>query len=256
MSGYTRFEYQPPPQRRRITYAVQWLILANAIVYAGQLIADVVFGGPVAGGAGPPGGLLAEWLAFQPDRFLAGALWQPVTYMFLHADLLHLFGNMLVLFFFGPEVERLLSTRQFFRFYFLCGLVGVMANVLIYPILGTVSVHGASGATMGVLIAFAMAQPEREVYLFPLPVRLNARGLIIIVIVLNIVTALRGSPVSVATHFGGMGVGAAYMAFVPRLRNWLDGLRRRPRAPREDKDPVGEAVDNILKFHDEKRRRR
>ena len=216
---------------------MQRLILANVIVYAGQLVADV-FASPVLPGSPviqwPPGGWLVLFLSFQPTAFLSGFVWQPLTYMFLHGGLMHLFMNMLYLFFFGPEVERILSTRQFYGFYLLCGAVGVLATFVPLVVFNgrTPSVVGASGACMGLLVAFAMTYPERQIFLFPLPVPINARALIIIAVIMNLVYALRPGDISVATHFGGMIVGYAYMKLVPQIRTWRDRRRDRGKAAR------------------------
>lgn len=255
---YSRHEWTSGPADNRITWAVQTLILANAAIFAGQLILDVPLGtraGAFAGAAAP-GGFVADILSFRCVDVLRGFLWQPLTYMFLHGGLMHLVMNMLWLFFFGPEVERVLGSRQFLRFYLLCGTAGVFANFV--PILTTfsASVVGASGAVMGVLVAYAITNPEREFFLFPLPVPINARAMVYIVIALNIVSALSpGDATSVHTHFGGMAMGAAYMKLVPKLRTWRRQRNAPGPAPRNPLDEVGDAVDNIFKF-DSKRGRR
>lgn len=247
----------------RITRAVQRLILLNAAVFAGQLLLDVPFGG--MGPFAPPGGLIAQILSFQPVSFLAGMVWQPLTYMFLHANLMHLFFNMLWLYFFGPDVERVLGTRQFTLFYLLCGALGVMATfvplavqfALPFVQARYVSVVGASGAVMGLLIAFAMVNPHRQFFMFPIPVPINARMLVAIVIVINLLNAGPGSPTSVATHFGGMAIGYAYMKFIPffRDRQRIYWQKRRAGGGRKTrkKDSTGEHVDNIFRFDKRKR---
>ena len=260
MNTYYRFDFQAHPRSARLTHAVQRLILANVIVYAGQLVADVFLPAAVPGHAviqWPPGGWLVLFLSFQPAAFLSGFVWQPLTYMFLHGGLGHLFMNMLYLFFFGPEVERILSTRRFYWFYLLCGAVGVFATfVPFFAAQGHASsVVGASGACMGLLVAFAMTYPERQIFLFPLPVPINARALIIIAVIMNLVYVLRPDGISVATHFGGMIVAFAYMKLVPKVRTWRESRRGHGPAPAPDRDAVGEAVDNIFRFRDEKRRR-
>ena len=240
----------------RITYTVQRLILANCAVFGLQLLLDVFFGPRVAHGAfaAPPGGIFARWLAFWPAGFLAGALWQPFTYMFLHGGLLHLFLNMLWLFFFGKDVERALGTRAFLRFYLTCGAVGVLATFIPAMLWGGASVTGASGAVMGVLVAFAVINPEREFFLFPIPMPINARALVLIVIAMNVLLAFQPGNTSVATHFGGMAVGFLYMKAIPFL---LDLQRRqiaKERRAKGGREDLGDAVDNIFKFEDKKKR--
>lgn len=240
-------------QDHRITRAVQRLILINAAVFAIQLLLNIPFG--YRGLVPPPGGLIIDYLSFQPVSFLHGLLWQPLTYMFLHAGLLHLFFNMLWLYFFGPDVEHALGTRQFVLFYFLCGAVGVMATFIPLFIYGRdVSVVGASGAVMGVLIGFAIVNPHRQFFIFPLPVPITAKWLVAIVIVINLLNADSGGTMSVATHFGGMAVAYVYMKFIPywreRRRAWWRG-RRQGRG--KHKNSIGDDVDNIFRFDKHRR---
>lgn len=255
MADYYTYERAQYGASYRVTHAVQRLILLNTLVFAVQLLLDVPIGYGLSGFDGaPPGGLLARWLAFQPVALLHGGLWKPFTYMFLHANLMHLFMNMLWLFFFGPDVERALGTRQFYRFYVVCGAVGVLATFVSAILFrSAASVTGASGAVMGVMVAFAVLNPEREFFMFPLPVPINARALVLIVIAINVLTAFQpGSSTSAATHFGGMIVGAVYMKLLPVMLEWRrEGLRQK-QARKEGR--VGEAVDNIFKFEDRKRR--
>ncbi len=248
-------EFRFAESNDRITWAVQRLIIANSLVFAAQLLLDIPLGAPLSAGMAP-GGIVEEVLAFQPVALLMGGVWKPLTYMFLHGGLQHLFFNMLWLFFFGPEVERTLGTRQFFRFYVVCGAVGVLATFVPALLYGTSQeVVGASGAVMGVLVAYAMVNPEREFFLFPLPIPINARALVVIVVALNVVMGMNDSGVSVATHFGGMAVGFLYMKAVPLFREWQRRQWRAKRGGAEGaKDHVGEAVDNIFKFEDRKRR--
>ncbi|MFP4172358.1 MAG: rhomboid family intramembrane serine protease [Candidatus Hydrogenedentota bacterium] len=238
---------------------VQRLILLNVFVFAAQLLLHVPLGGsPTAPGAlyAPPGGaIVTNWLAFHFTGPLQGLIWQPITYMFLHGGLLHLFLNMLWLYVFGPDVERALGTRQFLWFYLICGGLGVFATGVPYLMHGgSASVVGASGATLGVLIAYAYLYPTRQLFLFPLPVPINARAIVLFVVILNLVSALGHGPVSVATHFGGMGVGFAYMALVPRIRRLSFRRERTSQRDPTNHDKVGDAVDNIFRFDDKRRR--
>lgn len=169
---------------------------------------------------------------------------------------MHLFQNMLFLYFFGPEVERVLGTRQFYRFFIFCGALGVFATFIPMALgFGNPLVLGASGAVLGVLVAFAMINPEREIFLFPLPIPINARALVAIVVAYNLVSALLiGSNLSVATHFGGMLAGYLYMKWAPDVRRmWSQMFKQSPRTRKGD---IGDAIDNIFKFEDEKKQRR
>ena len=239
----------------RITWAVQRLILLNCLVFVCQLVVDVFFG--TAPGHGSPGGLPGEWLSFNQAALLQGMVWQPFTYMFLHGSLTHLFFNMLWLFFFGPSVERALGTRQFLWFYVLCGSLSVLATY-VPTLLGAhlVSVVGASGAVMGIVVAYAVLNPEKRFFLFPLPIEVTATTLVLIVLAMNILNAFQGGGnTSVATHLGGMAVGYAYMKLTPQMRSWFRSMSKPPAAKKGPMDKLGEEVDNILKFEDWKRKR-
>lgn len=245
----------------RITQSVQRIILACSAVFAVQLLLDIPLGylPAVSEGASPPGGrFLVELLSFQPVALLYGAVWKPFTYMFLHGNLLHLFLNMLWLFFFGPDVERALGTRQFLVFYIVCGALAVFGTFIPALLWGSgASVTGASGAVMAVMVAFAVVNPEREFFMFPLPVPINARALVLIVIGMNILTALQGGNVSVATHLGGMAVGYGYMKALPIWLNWrrMSWREDSAKSRRDPMDKVGEAIDNIFEFKGKNRKR-
>lgn len=233
----------------RITWAVQRLMFICVGVFALQLLLqplELLFFGDF---------LITHAFSFHPGRFLQGQIWRAFSYQFMHDGLLHLFLNMLWLYFFGSDVERVLGTRGFFRFFLLCGTVGVLATLFPYVLNQTDPfVVGASGGVMGVLVAFAMIDPHRQFYLFPLPMPINAVALIVIVIVMNVISALQNNPVSVATHFGGMGVAFLYMKLLPQINSWQRSRRRagaKPRPKAKDKlDKIGEEVDNIFKFKD------
>lgn len=199
-----------------------------------------------------------EYAAYANDKLLRGWIWLPVSYMFLHGGLMHLFQNMLGLFFFGPTVERTLGSRQFLRFYFLCGVVGVLANLYRIPFGGPqIAVMGASGATLGVLVAFAMIDPDRQVYIIPFPFPITARAIIMIFIAVNLMMALfGGSGISVATHLGGMATGYVYMKLRPQWAKWQLSRRVRrakgagKKPPPEKEAEMRDAVDNIFDMQD------
>lgn len=241
-----------------MTHYVRILLLANIAVFAGQLLLDVAFG---RFGATPGGPVLVDALAYSNRRLLDGWVWVPFTYMFLHGGLSHLFWNMLQLFFFGPEVERVLGTRQFLRFYIFCGVAGALANLVAMLFVSSGAlVLGASGAVLGVLVAFAVTDPDREIILFPIPFPVTIRAVMILLIIMNVLNAMGGGGgVAVATHFGGMIAGYVYMKGRPAVMRWSWERRGRsarrkqasppkPPAPGTDEDKMAKAIDNIFKF--------
>lgn len=238
---------------RPVTYAVQRLIIATTLAFAAQLVVRVP-----AAGLGAEALTLEYWLGLNPALVKFGAVWQLVTYTFLHGGLLHLFFNMLTLYFFGPDVERILSTRQFFRFYLLCGAAGGLCQFGLAMLQrNDATTIGASGAALGVLAACAVAYPKREVHLFPLPFPLYMWALAALFFVLSLTSDRSAGGTAWAAHAGGMVFGFAYMKLAPTVRTWFD----RPAKPKTatDKPPadaVGDAVDNIFKFDEERKKRK
>jgi membrane associated rhomboid family serine protease len=151
------------------------------------------------------------------------ALWQPVTYMFLHStrSLSHILFNMLALWMFGTELERTWGTRFFTKYYFVTG-VGAAATSLVLSLFIADIYHsttvGASGAIYGLLIAYAMYFPHRTIYyiIFPIP----ARVFVAIMGFIAFWSSVSGSGGGVAhtAHLGGLVIGYLY----------LKGLRSRP----------------------------
>jgi len=155
-------------------------------------------------------------------------VWQLVTYMFIHAGLFHIIFNMLALWMFGTELERLWGTRFFLKFYFITGIGAGVLTVLISLLpfaaarqLYASDIVGASGAIYGVLLAFALYFPDRQIYymmLFPIP----ARIFVLIMGAVAFFSSLSESGgVANATHLGGLLVAWVYLATLrngPRLR--------------------------------------
>ena len=142
-------------------------------------------------------------------------LWQPITYMFVHAGPLHILFNMLALWWFGVELERLWGTRFFLRFYLVSGLAGaaLTLGLSLLPFefgerLFHVETVGASGAIFGLLLAYAMYFPDRPIYLYFLfPVR--AKYFVLIIAGLSLFT----SGTSWSAHLGGLAGGYAFLKF-------------------------------------------
>jgi hypothetical protein len=105
--------------------------------------------------------LMFDIFAFQPSRVLTRP-WGVGTYMFLHYDFWHLFLNMLVLFFFGPPLEDRWGSREFLKFYAICGLGGAALSFLF----AGYSIVGASAAVYGIMLAFAMNWPDSPIYIW------------------------------------------------------------------------------------------
>src|SRR5215472_1507947 len=92
-------------------------------------------------------------------------LWQLVTYIFLHGGFFHILFNMFGLYMFGSELEQTWGTRQFTKYFFLCGIGGGLLTVMMGPA-DYVTTIGASGAIFGLLVAYGLLFPDRPIYIY------------------------------------------------------------------------------------------
>jgi membrane associated rhomboid family serine protease len=148
----------------------------------------------------------------------SGWVWQLATYMFLHGGLFHIVFNMLALWMFGAELERIWGTRYFLKFYFVTG-IGAGALTVAFSLLpfGFAQqlqhsvVIGASGAVYGLLLGYAMYFPDRRIYMyfvFPIP----TRTFVAIIGAIAFFSSLSDAGgVANATHVGGLLVGYLYL---------------------------------------------
>jgi membrane associated rhomboid family serine protease len=140
-----------------------------------------------------------------------------VTYMFLHANFMHLFGNMIFLFVFGDDIEEAIGHRRFLLFYLACGIGGGIAYVMSGPN-SNIDLIGASGAVAGVISAYAMFRPcaKVTVLLGLIPLRLRAYWVIGLWVVMQIADLANGVQNGVAywCHIGGLVTGAVLFFFM------------------------------------------
>jgi membrane associated rhomboid family serine protease len=138
-------------------------------------------------------------------------IWQLATYMFLHGGVFHLLFNMLALWMFGLELERIWGTRYFLKFYFVTG-IGAAALTVLFSLtpfsfaqqLQHAIIIGASGSIYGLLLAYAMYFPDRPIYMyfvFPIP----AKYFVAIMGALAFYSSISDSSgIANATHLGGL----------------------------------------------------
>lgn len=235
----------------RFGSVTQLIIAINVIVFFLQLI---------CGAARFP--YFEDYLALSADGLRRGFLWQPITYMFLHAGIWHILINLFILLFFGREVEYFIGPKYFTRLYFMAGIFGA-ALWFAFNFHSYTPVIGASAAVLGCVIAFATLFPDREVTLllfFILPVSLKAKYLALVAIAFDVVPLLQGRDLGVAhlAHLGGAAFGYLYIkqlgyGATPRWLLWFQNsaarLKPRPRpSPRNmsSEEFVREEVDPIL----------
>ncbi len=199
---YPFYDYRPTYRPQSV---VRILIIINVALFVVTLFTH----------RAPEGSFLIRSLALHPEKaLLGGYVWQLITYSFLHADFFHILFNMLVLFWFGREMEAFLGRRSFLGLYLVGAFVAGLAHSLAY--VGATEprpVVGASGAVFAVLVLFACYFPNRHVLVFFfLPMKI--KYLVALLIGANLMTALAGgSDVAVLAHLGGAAYGFIYYRY-------------------------------------------
>jgi membrane associated rhomboid family serine protease len=155
---------------------------------------------------------LTSLFAFSASRFFV-APWTPITYMFVHGGIGHIFFNMLVLYFFGPRVEARLGSGRFIALYLVSGLTGALLSSY-NPM---VPIIGASGAVYGVELAYARYWPRDRIYVYGvLPI--EARWLVVIMTVISFF-GIGGSGIAHLAHLGGFLGAAVFLYVIERTRS-------------------------------------
>jgi membrane associated rhomboid family serine protease len=241
----------------RITPWVGRLIIANAVVL---LLLMTLFTSQNVFRA----------LQFSPSSAFSQP-WTFVTYMFVHGGLLHLLANMLMLYVFGTAVESRMGSRHFLLYYLFCGVGAAVFSLLLAGFMPMGPFVGASGAILGVAVAFAMFWPDAELIVFPIPVPIKARTLVIGLVALDVIGSQLwpGDGIAHIAHVGGALFGYLFFRVqslsrrtpaqtaraVERVVMVQSGSaepdRRTPVTPMRprrsvDADPVAAEVDRVL----------
>src|SRR6195256_512425 len=198
------FSFGPGP----LSTALKALIGANVVMFLAMLFL--------------PEPTTIDALGLVPRFFLTRLwFWQPVTYMFLHGGLGHILFNMLALWMFGTEFERLWGTRRFLRFYFFCGAGAGLCVIIGNYLFGNPdgATIGSSGAIYGILLASAVMWPDRQMlFYFLIPIKMKY-----FVMIIGAIAFLNSfnpaSPVSDVAHLGGMLFGYVFLK-IPRMRGF------------------------------------
>lgn len=204
-----------------------WLLAANVVL--------AILGWAIADRGGEP--LFLLWGNFNfAEGFLRFQIWRWVSYSFLHADLLHLLFNMMLLWFCGPLIERELGGRRILTFWGLCAAAGALTMALVSLVPGLLpygiqtQMIGASAAIYGMLAGLAARLPGLRVRLFFPPVELTMRALAAISIGFSFLMFLSSSRNigGEASHLGGA-IAGYFLALRPWLLDVPNFLRPRPR---------------------------
>ncbi len=175
------------------------------------------------------GRYLLEYCALTPNRTFAHfELWRLFTYIFLHDPSMpfHLLFNMLMLWMFGLELEQLWGEKRFLTFYIICGCGSGLFSLLhlFNPAFSTIPVIGASGAVLGMMTAYSLYFPNRQVLLFfILPV--NIRIVVIGAALISLFGTLSSKGIIAhLTHLGGILVAFFYIKLYPMILRRSESL--------------------------------
>lgn len=229
------------------------LLIINVLVFAAMALVPSL------------GALLDRWCALYSIESPGFRAWQLVTYMFLHGSFSHLFFNMFALLMFGGIIEWTLGSKRFLTYYMSCGIGAGVIQMIVFALMAakyhTVlgadyyrvidggwelikegriwadptwaraalmvngATVGASGAIYGILLAFGMLYPNREMYIMFIPVAIKAKWMVIGYGVIELLLGVSGAADGVAhfAHLGGMIFGFALLWYWKRrgdFRGW------------------------------------
>lgn len=204
-----------PASNSAIPDVIFVLLIINGLVFALQRFAPE---------------LMVRLFALQPlisppwhqfDQFLP---WQLVTYGFMHdtRNLMHIIFNMLMLWMFGRDIERLMGPRRFLTYYMTCVVGAGLIQLLVGFVQGWgVPTLGASGGVFGVFLAYGMAFPNRRVMLLFPPIPMKAKYFVIMLGLFELSIGFSGVNTGIANfaHLGGMLFGFALIKYWGRRRH-------------------------------------
>ena len=180
----------------RIPAVIRTIIAVNVVIF--------VF---MALGGRTVSSFFIDFFAFNPDPFTALTQpWRLVTYMFLHGGGFHLIFNMLWLWWMGRMVEQTVGPRTFSVLFFGAGIGGAILQIAIAAVLGANLVIGASGAVLGIMVAFAYLFPTAPIMLLFLP-PIEARFFVAGWVALDVLFLGAGDNVARIVHLGGAASG-------------------------------------------------
>lgn len=205
-----------------LTPVVKWLIISNVAIWFGlQVILESVLKQPIT-----------QPLSLVPAQLLFDySLWQVVTYMFLHSlQVTHILFNMLMLWFFGGEIEQAWGSRRFLTYYLFTGIGAALIYTLGMGLYAAftgdtrqlvIPVVGASGALFGVMLAYGILFGDRTIYfmmLFPMKARFFVILMGFIEFANMMTSHASGSEVAYLAHLGGLVSGFIFI-WVQRWRS-------------------------------------
>ncbi len=190
----------------RISESIKKLLITYVVIFVVQHLVDQFMGGNIRG-----------WFALVPLSTLHGMIWQVFTYSFLHVDVMHLVLNLMVLAFVGSDIEAIWGRKRFFIYYAFCILVAgiiymLMQLVMWNPQYLSLPMMGASGGIYGLLLAYGILFPDREM-LFMMIFPMKSKQFVMLLAGVEFLQALFSgqSGLSAIAHLSGMGAGFLFL---------------------------------------------
>jgi membrane associated rhomboid family serine protease len=233
--------YYDAPRRGGGTSVVRGLIIANVVIFIAQYL--LVKNGTY-------GQVFGYFELSRSDVFGRGWVWQLVSYAFLHdpQNVMHILFNMLFLYWFGADIERMWGGKRFIWFYLAAAAFSGLCYLLVQAVMKEDNpCIGASGAIFSLVMAYRLYWPNRGIlFMFFIPMRIKT--FVWIVIALETYSTVfanasdRGG-VANAAHLGGLLFGYLTLKFGPLVAGAISSRRRRGWEP----DPSDERRrDEIL----------
>lgn len=188
----------------KITPVVKVLLIINLVFFAIEKIAVMISG--------------FDWFTAFNALYPVGnpnfCFYQYLTYMFIHHDFWHIFGNMWQLMLFGPAIEQIYGARRTVIYYLLCGFGSAAANQLCayFGLIPPSVVLGASGAIYGVMAAAAFNFPNARMFIIPFPFPIKLKWLVAAFCAYDLFYGFEGMDhIAHFAHLGGLVVGFVIM---------------------------------------------
>jgi membrane associated rhomboid family serine protease len=215
-------DYMRQPQYGPHVSLTMVLLVVNVVVF---LIECFTLGSP-------PRFSLDSRFALSVEGLKSGFVWQLLTYQFMHANLWHILFNGWAIYLFGREVEATLGGKKYLVLFLAAGIMGGIFQVLaawIWPQFFGGPVVGASAGGFGLMAAYAVLFPARELTLLFPPVTFHAKTMLILSAVLAVMgIVFPVNNIANAAHLGGMLVGVFFVRwFVQGRWGWRGAARPR-----------------------------
>ena len=175
---------------------IKQLILINIGVFVLQKVFEIWF----------QSSFVLDWFALSSQDFQKGLIWQSLSYSFIHGSFLHIFMNLISLYFMGPAVSNSIGKHSFLKLYLGAALLGALIWLL-FNWNDRGYLVGASASIFGVLVFFCVSHKDSELVLFPLPIPIKAKWLGIALVgwqLLSLPSEMnRTTNIAYSAHLGG-----------------------------------------------------